>query len=123
MVKHEKIGKNPVSPICPINYGYQILNGLCMPIMHSKSPLPNEMSCGNVSIIPFRWIIQTLKMMITIILVLRMNLMMNFLSESNTMKHLLTVYLFKSKNILLCLTQFCSEVVSKTKFLLVIVFF
>ena len=26
--------QNPASPICPIHYGYQILNGLCMPIMH-----------------------------------------------------------------------------------------
>ena len=35
--------QNPVSPICPINHGYQILNGLCIPIMHSKSPLLEEL--------------------------------------------------------------------------------
>ena len=33
--------QNPTSPIYPINHGYQILNGICMPIMHSKSPLPD----------------------------------------------------------------------------------
>ena len=35
--------QNPAVPLCPINHGYQILNGLCMPIMHSKSPLPDEL--------------------------------------------------------------------------------
>ena len=35
--------QNPASPICPINYGYQILNGLCVPIMHSKSALLYEL--------------------------------------------------------------------------------
>ena len=35
--------QNPASPLCPINHGYQILNGLCMPIIHSKSPLPDEL--------------------------------------------------------------------------------
>ena len=31
------------SSICPINHVYQILNRLCMPIMHSKSPLLDEL--------------------------------------------------------------------------------
>ena len=35
--------QNPASPICPINYGYQILNGLCVPTMHSKSALLYEL--------------------------------------------------------------------------------
>ena len=35
--------QSPASPICPINHGYQIVNRLCMPIMHSKSPLPDEL--------------------------------------------------------------------------------
>ena len=35
--------QNPASPICHINHGYQILNGLCMPMMHSKSPLLDEL--------------------------------------------------------------------------------
>ena len=35
--------QNPAAPVYPINYGYQILNGLCMPIMHSKSPLPDDL--------------------------------------------------------------------------------
>ena len=37
------IFQNWASPICPINHGYQLLNGLCMPIMHSKSSLPDEL--------------------------------------------------------------------------------
>ena len=35
--------QNPASPICPINHGYKILSGLCMSIMHSKSPLLDEL--------------------------------------------------------------------------------
>ena len=35
--------QNPASPVCLINHGFQILNGLCMSIMHSKSPLPDEL--------------------------------------------------------------------------------
>ena len=35
--------QNPASPLCPTNRGYQILNGLCMPTMHLKSPLPDEL--------------------------------------------------------------------------------
>ena len=35
--------QNPALPKCPINHSYQILNGLCMPIMHSKSHLLDEL--------------------------------------------------------------------------------
>ena len=35
--------QNPASPICPINHGYQILNGLGMPMIHLKSALPDEL--------------------------------------------------------------------------------
>ena len=35
--------QNLASAICPINHGYQILIGLCMPIMHSKSHLLDEL--------------------------------------------------------------------------------
>ena len=35
--------QNRATPLCPINHGYQVLNGLCMPIMHLKSPLPDEL--------------------------------------------------------------------------------
>ena len=43
---------NSVSPICPINHRYQILNGLCIPVMHSKSPLLEEL---------LKWVNQKLK--------------------------------------------------------------
>ena len=90
--------QNPASPICPINHGYQILNGLCMPIMPSKSPLPDEL-VKRVNHIIHRQIIQTMTKMMIIILVMTMNLIMNCLSESNCTKNLLTVSLFKMKNI------------------------
>ena len=35
--------QNPASPICPRNNCYKILNRLCMPIVHLKSPLPDEL--------------------------------------------------------------------------------
>ena len=35
--------QNAASRIFPINHGYEILNGLCMPMMHSKSPLLDEL--------------------------------------------------------------------------------
>ena len=37
--------QNPASRICPLNHvnRYQILNGLCCPIMHSKFPLLYEL--------------------------------------------------------------------------------
>ena len=40
--------QNPASRICPLNHlnhlnRYQILNGLCQPIMHSKFPLLDEL--------------------------------------------------------------------------------
>ena len=35
--------QKPASPICPINHGYKTLNRLCIQIMHSKSPLPDEL--------------------------------------------------------------------------------
>ena len=81
------------------------------------------MSWWNELITTFRRIIQALKTAM-IILVMKMNLMLNCLSESNSMKHLLTVYLFKNeKYLLLCLPQFCSEVGSKTKYLVWIALF
>ena len=35
--------QNPASPIFPINHGYKILNGLCMPMIHSNSLLLDEL--------------------------------------------------------------------------------
>ena len=82
------------------------------------------MNWWNESITTFRRIIQPLKKTMMIILVMKMNLMLNCLSESNSMKHLLTVYLFKNKKyILLCLPQFCSEVGQKRKYLVLIALF
>ena len=40
------IFQNPASTICPVNHDYQILNGLCIPIMHSKSPVLDELAKG-----------------------------------------------------------------------------
>ena len=78
----------------------------------------------NELITTFRRIIQALKMTMMIILVMKMNLMLNCLTESNSMKHFLTVYLFKNeKYILLYLPQSCSEVGSKTKYLVLIALF
>ena len=67
--------QNPASPIRPINHGCQILNGPCMPIMHL-----------------------IIIIIIIIIIIVIMSLMMNCLSESNSTKHLLTIYLSKSQN-------------------------
>ena len=36
--------QNPASPICSTNHGYQILKALCVSIMHSKSPLLDELA-------------------------------------------------------------------------------
>ena len=35
--------QSPASPIGLINRGYQVLNELCMPIMHSKYPLLDKL--------------------------------------------------------------------------------
>ena len=85
--------QNTVSSLCRVIHGYQILNGLCIPIMHYKSTLLDELvKQVNHNLQADNTDMKTTMMM-------RMNLMMNCLSESNFTKHLLTVYLFKTKNI------------------------
>ena len=72
---------NPASPLRPINHGYQILNGLCMPIMHSTSSLPDELVKGVNRILQVN---NTDLKTMTINLVMSMNLMMTGLSESTS---------------------------------------
>ena len=73
--------QNPASPLRPINHGYQILNGRCMPIMHSTSSLPDELVKGVNRILQVN---NTDLKTMTINLVMSMNLMMTCLSESTS---------------------------------------
>ena len=73
--------QNPASPLRPINHGYQILNGRCVPIMHSTSSLPDELVKGVNRILQVN---NTDLKTMTINLVMSMNLMMTCLSESTS---------------------------------------
>ena len=86
--------QHPVSSICPINHRYQILNGICMPMIHSKSPSLDEVvKRVNHNLQADNTDIQISKTTMAIILVMRMNLMINCLSESNSTKHLLSLFI------------------------------
>ena len=36
--------QDPAGPPNPLNHGYNISNGLCVPIMYTKPPLPDELA-------------------------------------------------------------------------------
>ena len=82
------------------------------------------MSWWNKLITTFRWTIQALQTTMTIVLLMKMNLMLNCLSESNSTKHLLTVYLFKMKNIFYhACFNFVLKLEAAQKFLVLLVLF